>query len=103
MDAFRIGLLAPMVALFVWSAFRWMSTANSDPEKVPRRDTFLLLALGVAGLVGDLIRSQLPDRSIGFIVCSFALAPIAVGAVWILCRLIREYRRTHVAVPPSHR
>jgi hypothetical protein len=88
-------LLTLSIALLIWSALRWKGTPQFHPEYGVRRDTAILFALLLLGVVGDAVRVRYPDVSIPFLAISLGLIPIAIGAVAVLIRLIKEYRLAH--------
>ena len=88
-------LLIFSIALLVWSLARWKRTPDYHPEYSVRRDTALLFILLVAGVAGDAARIRFPDVSMPFLLISLCLIPVAVGAVVLLVRLIKAYRRSH--------
>ena len=89
-----ILLVSGLVLLF-WATLRWSRCSREDVEYSSRRDMALLSVLLLLGVVGDSIRTRLSDVSVPYRALSIGLLPIAVGAVTLLIRLIREYRRLH--------
>lgn len=80
-------------ALLSWSVLRWRGTDSQHREYTVRRDMAVLAALLLVGSVADAARSGFPERAPAFIVISVALLPVAVGALWLVFRLVRAYRR----------
>jgi hypothetical protein len=93
MEPTRLICLLCGLGVMAWAFIRWKSTPRFDPERVSRRDMAMLLALFNLGLAGDLLRTRWPERSTGFLLISLLLLPVAGGALYLLIRLLRAYRR----------
>ena len=95
-------LIACGAVLFIWSAARWRTTAPSHSEYGARREVTILAVLLIVGVLGDAVRERYPDGSPGFSISTFALFPVAVGALVILMRMFAAFKRSQ-APPGSKR
>ena len=93
LETWRWALFISTAVGGVWSFVNWHRTTAWDVERASRRDIMLLFVLLVAALTGDLLRSRFVEGSIGFLVSTFAMIPIALCALAITIRLMRIYRR----------
>ena len=90
-------IIACGTVLFIGAAARWRTSTPSHPEYGARREVTILPVLLIIGVLGDAVRERFPERSLGFSISSFALFPVAFGALVILFRMFAVYRRSQGA------
>ncbi len=90
-------IIACGTVLFIGAAARWRTSTPSHPEYGARREVTILPVLLIIGVLGDAVRERFPERSLGFSIGSFALFPVAFGALVILFRMFAVYRRSQGA------
>ena len=96
---FQSIFLAIVAVLFVGALVRWRRTPETHPDYAARGDVTRLLGIFVLGQILVLVRTRLEPSSPvapkppGFWICSVALLPVVVAALFYVRRLFGAYRQ----------
>lgn len=90
-----IAFLTTLAALTAAAVARWRRTSRRDREYGPRRDTAYLLVVSLAASAIAMRRAHYLLGTRSFYNCTWALAPLAMLAVYLVARLLRVYREQH--------
>ena len=99
MIAVPLAAFCIVLILLCVAAVRLRGTPRNHADLAARRDMVRLLGLLAVGLGLSIVRALVLPTLIAVILFSVALVPVGIATIWLMMRLIGDYRRQRARLP----